>query len=360
VAAQFCYVAAQTGIFSFFINYMATETPVLSQAQANALQSYADGLHAIRVIPPARMTYPAALFNARDITNLSALVAKLQNDSDPQTQPISRFLWAQFSTNQDVLTASGARAAALLDISTNETPAKLQEQITQKQQPILLKAMNQVLQTNLLFAAVRSSGMALPGEQRQLIEQNPQGEQLVRANRAFLEDTYSSDLIARSPYLHNAEFRVTDRGGSVLLSFGGFALFLLGRITGSLALRVFKAQSILALYGFINIGAMVLAMFPLGWWSVAGLFVSFFFMSIMYPTIFALGIHGLGEQTKLGSSFIVQAIVGGALMPLLMGWLADNWGMRIGFLMPLLCFIFIAFYGAAWQKLEARDAAGKG
>jgi FHS family L-fucose permease-like MFS transporter len=78
-------------------------------------------------------------------------------------------------------------------------------------------------------------------------------------------------------------------------------------------------------------------------------------MSIMYPTIFALGIHGLGEQTKKASSFIVMAIVGGAIMPMFMGWLADKWGMPIGFFMPLLCFVFIAIYGASWQKLEAKD-----
>jgi FHS family L-fucose permease-like MFS transporter len=151
-------------------------------------------------------------------------------------------------------------------------------------------------------------------------------------------------------------YRVTDRGASLLLSFGGFALFLLGRITGTLALRVFKAHSTLALYSIINVGTMLLVMFPLGWWSVAGLFLSFFFMSIMYPTIFALGIHGLGEQTKIASSFIVQAIVGGAVMPLFMGWLADNWGMRVGFLMPLLCFAFVAYYGADWRRLVAKDA----
>jgi FHS family L-fucose permease-like MFS transporter len=79
-------------------------------------------------------------------------------------------------------------------------------------------------------------------------------------------------------------------------------------------------------------------------------------MSIMYPTIFSLGIHGLGEQTKKASSFIVMAIVGGAIMPMFMGWLADHWGMRFGFLMPLLCFAVIALYGVSWKALEARDS----
>ncbi len=150
-------------------------------------------------------------------------------------------------------------------------------------------------------------------------------------------------------------WHVTDQGASKLLSYGAFGLFLLGRFTGSFALRQFKAQTMLALYGLLSLGTMALIILPLGWISVFGLFASFFFMSIMYPTIFSLGIHGLGEQTKKAASFIVMAIVGGAIMPLFMGWLADQWGMRFGFLMPLLCFAFIAFYGFSWTRLEAAD-----
>ena len=64
-----------------------------------------------------------------------------------------------------------------------------------------------------------------------------------------------------------------------------------------------------------------------------------FFMSITYPTIFALGIRGLGEPTKLRSSQIVMAIIGRAIMPFMMDWLADTYAMRIGFVMPLICFL---------------------
>jgi fucose permease len=334
VAAQFFYVAAQTGIFSFFVNYVASDTPALGQNGANQLQSYGNGLHTVFRIPLTQMTYPAAMFSANDVTNLSALAAKLQNDSDVKTKPVSEFIWSQISANPDFTAAS----------------------TDQEKKAAVIKGLNQILQTNSLISAMSSSGMILPDEQRKLIESNAAGEQLVRANRVLLEDTYSSDLIGRSPYLNSPQFKITDRGASVLLSFGGFALFLLGRITGSLALRTFKPHLMLALYSVASILMMILTMNSWGWFSVAGLFLSFFFMSIMYPTIFSLGIHGLGEKTKIGSSFIVQAIVGGAVMPLFMGWLADNWGMRIGFLMPLLCFLFIAFYGASWEKLESRDA----
>jgi FHS family L-fucose permease-like MFS transporter len=78
-------------------------------------------------------------------------------------------------------------------------------------------------------------------------------------------------------------------------------------------------------------------------------------MSIMYPTHFALGIHGLGEKTKLASSWMVTAVVGGAIMPIFMGWLADTYSMRIGFVMPLLCFCFVAFYGFSWRRLYRHD-----
>jgi FHS family L-fucose permease-like MFS transporter len=151
---------------------------------------------------------------------------------------------------------------------------------------------------------------------------------------------------------------VTDRGAATLLSFGGFGLFLLGRITGSVALSAVKPDRMLAAYSAANVLMMLGVLLKLGWVSVGALFLSFFFMSISYPTIFALGIYDLGEQTKRASSYVVMAILGGAIMPLFMGWLADNWGMRIGFLMPLGCFMAIAAYAIAWARLSRRANRG--
>jgi len=154
--------------------------------------------------------------------------------------------------------------------------------------------------------------------------------------------------------LKDGAYCVTDRGAATLLSFGGFGLFLLGRITGSLALRAFKPHRMLAAYSALNVLMMLCVVLKLGWVSVGALFLSFFFMSISYPTIFALAIYDLGEQTKRASSYLVMAILGGAIMPLFMGWLADNWGMRGGFLMPLGCFLAIAAYAAFWSRLSRR------
>jgi len=175
-------------------------------------------------------------------------------------------------------------------------------------------------------------------------------------NAIHLVSAWLADVIPSTIALpKDGHYFVSEQGASFLLSLGGFLLFLLGRFVGSVALRFFKAHWTLALFSLINILMMALVVAPLGWISVMGLFLSFFFMSIMFPTIFALGIHGLGEQTKKASSFIVMAIVGGAIMPMFMGWLADNWGMRIGFVMPLICFVVIAAYGLFWRQLEARD-----
>jgi len=146
-------------------------------------------------------------------------------------------------------------------------------------------------------------------------------------------------------------WHVTDLGASKAFA-GGILCFLAGRFIGSMILRVCSAHSTLAVFGLINSIMMVLIILPCAWISVAALFLSCFFMSIMYPTIFALGIRGLGEQTKFGSSLIVMAIVGGALMPPLMGWMADTYGMRIGFVMPLICFVYVMLYAAFWPALE--------
>ena len=340
IVAQFLYVAAQTGIFSFFVNYMVSDTPALTQRGADRLQA------AVNVLPhflQSKMTYPAAMFGLGDIKDVPGFTVRLKNDPAPESQALSLFLWSQFSTNTiQALAATDADPKARL----------------KKQSEALDAELNRLLQTNTLYEAQRCAAIALPDETKKLIAGNPQGEQLVRLNRRLLEAAYPEKEVARSAFLNSPLFKVTERGASILLSFGGFALFLIGRFTGSMALRLFKAHTTLAFYCLLDAVMMVIVMLPLGWTSVTALFLSFFFMSIMFPTIFALGIRGLGEHTKLGSSLIVMAIVGGAIMPLLMGWLADNFSMRVGFCMPLICFVVIAIYGAVWQKLENRDAGG--
>ncbi len=145
--------------------------------------------------------------------------------------------------------------------------------------------------------------------------------------------------------------RLSDQGAARLASLG-FVCFLVGRFTGAIILRRFKAHRVLALYGAANVLACGLVVLKLGWPSVACVFLSYFFMSVMFPTIFALGIHGLGARAKKASAFIVMAIMGGAILPKVMGAVGDRYDMSRAFLVPLCCFAFVAFYGYAWPRLR--------
>ena len=149
-------------------------------------------------------------------------------------------------------------------------------------------------------------------------------------------------------------WRITEYGAGVFLSVA-FGFFTVGRFSGSAITRYCTPHITLGVYAVINVVMMTLVILPLGWLSVAALFLSFFFMSIMYPTHFALGIRGLGEKTKLAASWMVTAVVGGAILPYFMGLIADKYSMRAGFLMPLGCFAFIAFYGFSWRKFYRHD-----
>jgi FHS family L-fucose permease-like MFS transporter len=99
----------------------------------------------------------------------------------------------------------------------------------------------------------------------------------------------------------------------------------------------------------------LLIFFKLGWVSVVSVFLTYFFMSIMFPTIFALGIFGLGERAKKASSFIVMAIMGGAILPKLMGAVGDKYDLSRGFIVPMMCFAFVAFYGFMWPRLSGAE-----
>ncbi len=112
----------------------------------------------------------------------------------------------------------------------------------------------------------------------------------------------------------------------------------------------------LGLYGLINVLVCGLVFLKLGWLSVACVFLSYFFMSIMFPTIFALGIHGLGARAKKASAFIVMAIMGGAILPKLMGAVGDQYGMSRAFIVPLVCFAFVAFYGFNWSRFSHAES----
>jgi MFS transporter, FHS family, L-fucose permease len=152
--------------------------------------------------------------------------------------------------------------------------------------------------------------------------------------------------------LRGGAYAVNEQGATFLLGTIAFPLFLLGRATGAAILRKLKAHRVLGTYAIINVFMCCIVVLKLGWLSIGAVFLSFFFMSIMFPTIFALGIYGLGVQAKKASGYIVMAIIGGALMPKLMGYLGDIYNMSVSFLVPMMCFVCVALYGYAWSKMS--------
>ena len=130
-------------------------------------------------------------------------------------------------------------------------------------------------------------------------------------------------------------------------------LYALGRFSGGWLSRFLAPERLLALFGLCNVLVMLLVVadIPRVSWMILPL--SWLFMSIMFPFIFALSLQNLGARTKLASSFLIMAIVGGAVSPPLMGWIADVRGeMAICFLLPLVGFAATALYGLFYQRLD--------
>ncbi len=133
---------------------------------------------------------------------------------------------------------------------------------------------------------------------------------------------------------------------------GGAGLaFMVGRFIGTYLMRFTAPQTLLAIYAAICFLLCILAIGFHGMITVYALIAIAFFMSIMFPTIFSLGISGLGDHTKIGSSIIVMSIVGGALLPLLLGFISDVSGhIQYGFSVPAFCFIVVFLFGWRFWK----------
>lgn len=145
-----------------------------------------------------------------------------------------------------------------------------------------------------------------------------------------------------------------DQAASLILAIGGMGAFWIGRLTGSYLMKFIAPQRLLAIYAVVNTLLFLIVMLDIGWLSVISLFVTYFFMSVMFPTIFALGIADLGPLTKKGASFLVMAVAGGAFCPPIMGLIADRSDMSVAFIIPLFCFAFIAWYGM-WSIRKGLD-----
>lgn len=126
---------------------------------------------------------------------------------------------------------------------------------------------------------------------------------------------------------------------------GTLVAFAVGRFSATYFMRFISAGRIMGLYATVNVVLVFIAVVIPGWVGFVSLFLTSFFMSLMFPTIFALAVKGLGPNTKLGGSFIIMAIIGGAVFPPLMGFIHVKTGsMSLSFVIPLLSYIYIIYY----------------
>jgi FHS family L-fucose permease-like MFS transporter len=135
------------------------------------------------------------------------------------------------------------------------------------------------------------------------------------------------------------------------LGYGMGLAFLTGRIIGTFLMKFIKPERLLVIYSVLCVVLSASAMFTGGQVALFSVIGIAFFMSIMFPTIFSLGIKDLGVDTKYGSSLIIMSIVGGAILPPAMGYISDMVSIQIGYIVPLVCFVVVLFFGISGHKI---------
>jgi fucose permease len=407
VFAQFLYVAAQAGIFSFFINYMTTEVPELSkslevqESKAQIEQSYEKGeigWFKYKFTSKAKDWFEIdTKFYQDDIKDLPKFAQRLKANADPSLieadpatlpklaerikktpDPVSAYLYECFSdaAKKELHAYEGGESRTLksmlvqeLNLIVRQDPRKAKDGLAfynpqvigqTNLEPEVKGKLDQKLAEDAEIAKIAEAEKNMTKEQKlESAQKRAEMEKKVEKvdspmlNRKLLQDAYPSELGYRTNILC-----VSDQGAAFLFTVG-FTCFFIGRFSGASILKRISAHKMLGLYGLMNVAMCILIFLKLGWFSVICVFFSFFFMSIMFPTIFALGIFGLGARAKKASAFLVMAIMGGAVLPKVMGAVADHYDMSRSFIVPLSCFIFISLYGFLWSKLSgAKSLSG--
>lgn len=135
-------------------------------------------------------------------------------------------------------------------------------------------------------------------------------------------------------------------------------LFMSGRFVGTMLLRFIASHKLLSIYAVLSTLLCAIAILGKGAYVVYCLGAIGFFMSIMFPTIFALGIDGIGDDTKPGSSWLVMSVIGGAVVPYVMATIIDmnNDHIQTGYIVPLICFLVVLYFGLSGYKIKKQMA----
>ena len=137
---------------------------------------------------------------------------------------------------------------------------------------------------------------------------------------------------------------------------GTLAAFGVGRFSSAAIMSCVRPDRLMAVYSLSNIVLVSIGVLFPGWVGLWAIFLTSFFMSVMFPTIFALGIDGLGRNNKIGGSLIVMAIIGGAILTPLMGLISQKTHrIATAYAVPLACYFVVFIFSALWHKLQAHE-----
>ncbi|WP_266202396.1 L-fucose:H+ symporter permease [Pontibacter kalidii] len=145
---------------------------------------------------------------------------------------------------------------------------------------------------------------------------------------------------------------VDEKTAAMLLAVALFG-FMIGRFVGTFLMRFILPARLLAIYAVLCFLLTVAAVAASGYVSIYALIGVEFFMSIMFPTIFSLSIQGLGTKTKQASSLLIMSIVGGAILPVVMGGVSDSYNIRVAYLVPAVCFLFVLYF--AYRNIAVKQ-----
>jgi FHS family L-fucose permease-like MFS transporter len=148
-----------------------------------------------------------------------------------------------------------------------------------------------------------------------------------------------------------------EKTAAYYLTAYGF-LFMAGRFSGTFLLKFVKDSVLLSIYCVISVFLCLIAIYGSGIYVIYALGAIGFFMSIMFPTIFSLGLVGLKSNTETGSSWLVMSIVGGAILPYGMGTLIDikHDDIQAGYIIPMVCFLVILYFGLVGHKVKTLES----
>ena len=211
----------------------------------------------------------------------------------------------------------------------------------------------------LIFSRVRLPEIQQQEEKTQSLQTKDSALRCLVKNKVFMFGLFAllsyevSEISINSFFINYVSDTgwLSPRDASIVLSFAGLGLFMLGRVVGSSLMQYVRSENVLRVCAIGTFFTTFVVILGMGVMSVAALILTYVFESIMFPTIFALSLKNLGPLTKRASSLLMMTPVGGAIGPLFMGLVADSANISVAFIIPLIGFANVIAYAFYLKKI---------